>query len=127
MKVLFLCPYGGAKSVLAATFFNEIAGNQFEAVAAAAEEPYEAVPQKVAEFLAGEGHDVKGFKPRRVDPSDFNGAARVISIDCDLSNVDACGKTIERWDDVPKVSDSLPDSVAAIRRHVKELADELLR
>ena len=127
-KVLFMCPYGGAKSVIAAEYFNHIAAARelaFTAVAAAAEEPYAAVPPKVADFLAAEGFDVRKFKPRRVEASDLRGAARVISIDCDLAKLDAQGATIERWDDVPKVSEDLPGSAAAIRKHVEQLVDEL--
>jgi hypothetical protein len=67
--VLFMCPYGGAKSVIAASYFNRAAETHdlpFVAVAVAAETPYDAVPQPVAEFLQHEGFDVASFKPREV-------------------------------------------------------------
>lgn len=127
-KVLFLCPYGGAKSVIAATYFNELAASNrlpYVAAAAAAETPYDAVPENVAALLGGE--EAKSFKPRHVEPADLASAAKVVSIDCDLTKVDAHGVTIERWDDVPKVSVDLPASAAAIRRHVEELIARLRR
>ena len=126
--VLFMCPYGGAKSVIAAEYFNraaEASGLPFVAAAVAAETPYDAVPKPVAEFLKNEGFDVASFQPRQVAPSDLASAARVVSIDCDLTKLDAGNATIERWDDVPKVSADLPGSAAAIRRHVEQLVAEL--
>jgi len=126
--VLFLCPYGGAKSVIAASYFNRLAEQQklpFEAIAAAAEEPYAAVPPPVADFLEKDGFSVRTFHPRHVDAADFANARKVVSIDCDLSKLDSHGATIERWDDVPKVSADLPGSVAAIRKHVEELVETL--
>lgn len=121
--VLFLCQYGGAKSVLAAAYFNRIAeerGLAYAAIAAAAEEPYDAVPQAVADYLERDGIDVRSFKPRQVAAEDVAEAAKVVTIDCTLAGVES-----DRWDDVPKVSEDLERSAAAIRRHVEALADEL--
>ncbi|HUP61797.1 MAG TPA: hypothetical protein VNA69_15405 [Thermoanaerobaculia bacterium] len=127
-RVLFMCPYGGAKSVIAAEYFNRIAGERelaFVAIAAAAEEPYEAVPPKVADYLEKEGFDVRTFKPRRVEAADLRNAARVVSIDCDLTKLDAQDAKIEQWGDVPKVSVDLPGSAVAIRKHVEQLVEQL--
>jgi len=121
--VLFLCPYGGAKSVMAASYFNRVAKEQslpYVAVAAAAEEPYDAVPAPVAALLEREGFDVHAFKPRHFAAADVTSAARVIAIDCHPPGV-----AVEQWDDVPKVSEDLEGSAAAIRRHVEALAKEL--
>jgi len=126
--VLFMCPYGGAKSVIAASYFNQLAecaGLPYRATAVAAETPYDAVPERVAAFLSKEGFEVDSFKPRHVAPTDLESAAKVISIDCDLTTLDTSGATIERWDDVPKVSVDLPGSAAAIRKHVQTLIDQL--
>jgi arsenate reductase (thioredoxin) len=123
-QILFLCPYGGAKSVIAASYFNRLAEQYalpFVASAAAAEEPYASVPEPVAEFLQRDGFDVRAFQPRKVEERDVRDAAKVVAIDC--ATVTAAD--IERWDDVPKVSEDLPGSAAAIRRHVELLAEEL--
>lgn len=126
--ILFLCPYGGAKSVIAASYFNRLAAAQalpYVAVAAAAEEPYDAVPAPVAALLEREGIDVRTFKPRHVQAEEVQTAARIISIDCERTDASLAGAAVERWDDVPKVSVDLDASAAAIRRHVDELAAEL--
>lgn len=121
--ILFLCPYGGAKSVIAASYFNRLVTQHalpYTATAAAAETPYDAVPQPVVELLEGEGFDVRDFTPRAMESTAVDAAKRVIAIDCALSGIDA-----ERWDDVPKVSEDLEGSAAAIRRHVEALVAEL--
>ena len=126
--VLFICPQGGAKSLIAASYFNQLAEREalpYVATAAAAETPYDAVPDAVAELLAHEGLAVASFKPRHVTASDFEAAARVVSIDCDLTKVEVRDIAVERWDDVPKVSEDLPGSAASIRRHVKAMVDQL--
>jgi protein-tyrosine-phosphatase len=118
--VLFLCQYGGAKSVMAMSYFNRRAEElslPYDAVAAAAEEPYDAVPAPVVELLQRDGLDVRDFQPRHVEETDAAHATRVISIDCNHDG--------ERWDDVPKVSEDLEGSAAAIREHVEALVAEL--
>ena len=122
MRVLFLCPHGGAKSVIAASHFNRLAserGLPYVATAAAAEDPYDAVPAPVADHLQGDGFDVRELKPHHVAPEEIEAAARVVGIGCQVSGLS------ERWDDVPQASDDLDGSVAAIRRHVEALVEEL--
>jgi protein-tyrosine-phosphatase len=126
--ILFLCPYGGAKSVIAASYFNRLAiqrGLPVSGVAAATEEPYDRVPPAVATDLALDGIDVSRFRPRRVAKEDLSRALRVVAIDCDLTKTDTTPLVAERWDDVPKVSEDLPGATAAIRRHVQKLVQEL--
>ena len=130
--ILFVCQHGGAKSVIAASYFNQL-GLPFHGVAAAAEDPYEEVPAPVVELLQRDGVDVRDFKPRRVDDTDLDGAMRVVSIGCDLSGVpgsqpgtdDGLRARLSSWDDVPPASEDLEGSVAAIRRHVDALVAEL--
>ena len=110
MKILFLCAHGGAKSVIAASYYNRLA-NGDEATSAASEEPYDAVPEPVADFLEREGFDVRGFVPHRVTDEERQRATRVVDI--------------EQLAGVPKASEDLEGSVAAIRRHVEELVKEL--
>ena len=121
MRVLFLCQHGGAKSVIAASYFNRLAAERnlpFVATAAAAEEPYDGVPEPVADYLQRDGFDVRAFKPQQVAAGEIETAAKIVTIGCDISGA-------ERWDDVPNASDDLEGSAAAIRRHVEALADDL--
>jgi len=125
--VLFMCPHGGAKSLIAALYFNRISAERhlpFTAVAVAAEHPYESVPANIADFLEKDGFHVRSFKPRPVSGADLRNASRVISVGCDLSRVDTRRTAVETWDDVPLVDDGLPQSAAAIRkRHSADRSD----
>lgn len=121
-EILFLCQHGGAKSVIAASYFNRLAaerGLAFDATAAAAEDPYDAVPAPVADYLQGEGFDVRELRPHHAALDEIATAARIVTIGCDVSGAH------ERWDDVPAASEDLDGSVAAIRRHVEALAGDL--
>ncbi|HEV7240055.1 MAG TPA: hypothetical protein VGQ36_12520 [Thermoanaerobaculia bacterium] len=127
-EILFLCQHGGAKSVVAASHFNRLAaerGLPFVATAAAAEDPYDAVPTPVADYLQREGFDVRELEPHHVAPAEIATAARIITIGCNLSGAEGGAVLSERWDDVPQASEDLERSVAAIRRHVEVLAEDL--
>jgi arsenate reductase len=123
MKVLFLCSHGGAKSVMAAAYFNRLAEEQalpYVATAVSAENPYDSVPEPVADFLLRDGIDVRAFTPRPVEQGDVSDATRIVSVGGELP-----GARVERWDDVPAASDALEGSAAAIRRHIEALIEEL--
>jgi len=98
--VLFVCLHGAAKSVLAAADF-----------------------ERLARALA-EGVDLCGQRPRRVTRDDVAGAWRVVTFGCALEELGA-GAPVERWDDVPAVSDDFRKARAAIEARVGRLLDEL--
>ena len=123
-----MCPHGGAKSLIAASYFNRMAAEKklpFTAVAVAAEHPYDSVPPNIADFLEEDGFHVRSFKQRPVSGADFRNASKVISVGCDLGKVDTRGIAVETWDDVPLVDNGLPQSAAAIRKHVILLIDQI--
>lgn len=125
--ILCVCSHGAGKSVLAAEYFNRLAQEAelpYVAVAMAADEPFAAVLDPVAELLRREGVDVHSFEPRRVRVDDVRTAAKVISVGCDLSALVPTA-SLEVWDDVPQPSQDLPGSAAAIRQHVAKLVEEL--
>ena len=123
-----MCPHGGAKSLIAASYFNRMAAEKhlaFTAVAVAAEHPYESVPANIADFLEKDGFRVRAFKPRPASRADLRSASKVISVGCDLTKVDTRGIAVETWDDVPLVDNGVPQSAAAIRKHVLLLIDQI--
>ena len=123
-----MCPHGGAKSLIAASYFNRMAAEKkrpFTAVAVAAEHPYDSVPPNIADFLERDGFHVRSFKPRPVTGADLRNASKVISVGCDLTKVDTRGFAVETWDDVPLVDDGVPQSAAAIRKHVIVLINQI--
>ncbi|MGH7331915.1 MAG: low molecular weight phosphatase family protein [Candidatus Rokuibacteriota bacterium] len=105
--VLFVCLHGAAKSLIAASHLERLArerGITVRAGFAGTEPDPELTPAAVAGLLA-EGIDVRGRRPRRVTGDDVRNAFRVVSFGCELGAL-APGVAVERWDDVPAVSEN---------------------
>lgn len=126
-KVLFMCPHGAAKSVLASAYFKDLAAKRGLRVRvdAAGTEPSPAVSAAVATRLEQQKLPVPIAKPRAVTSADVKGADLVISIGCDVSKIPATEK-LRRWDDVPDNGD-LAATDRAIRAKAEALVDELIR
>jgi len=126
--VLFLCPHGAAKSVLASAYFQRVAKERGlnVRVEAAGIEPQEAVSTVVAEHLQRNGYTVPVTKPRAVTKEDLNGADVVISMGCDLTNLPVAPRALQKWDEVPGPTEDLKGADEAIRRRVIALVEELL-
>jgi protein-tyrosine-phosphatase len=125
-SVLFVCLHGAAKSVLAAADLRRLAterGIDVSAESAGTEPDPEIAPGVVA-ALRAEGIDLGGRRPRPVTAADTAGADRVVTFGCDLGAAMPAAVPVERWDDVPAVSENLPAARAAIRRHLDHLLDE---
>ena len=105
--ILFVCLHGAAKSLIAARHLDRLAkqrGMSVRATFAGTEPDPELTPAAVA-GLEAEGIDVRGQRPRRVTGDDIRNASRVVSFGCELGTL-APGVPIERWDDVPTVSEN---------------------
>jgi arsenate reductase len=96
VKVLFVCPHGAAKSVIAAEHFAGLAraaGHHVDAVSAGVE-PDEQIPPHVVQGLADDGFDLgAGSLPRR----------------------------LLRWDGIPAVSDGYEPARDAIIGRLRTL------
>ena len=79
----------------------------------------------VVATLRADGIDVAGYRPRLVTAEDVAGAHRVISLGCNLDDLPRSSARLERWDDIPPVSEDLKIRTSAIRRHVEILLDDL--
>jgi arsenate reductase len=126
--VLFLCPHGAAKSVLASAYFQRVAKERGlnVRVEAAGIEPQEAVSTVVTEHLQRNGYTVPVSKPRAVTKEDLEGADVVISMGCDLTRLPVAPRTLQKWDEVPGPSEAFKGADEAIRRRVIALVEELL-
>lgn len=128
-SILFVCPHGAAKSVIAAAYFRREAtlrGMHVDA-ASGGTEPDAFVPPTVVEALRAEGIDVAGYRPRHVTREELAAADRVVSLGCDLDGLITPGMAIERWDDLPLVSEDVDVARAAIQHRVVTLLDEMGR
>jgi arsenate reductase (thioredoxin) len=127
-NVLFICPHGAAKSVLASAYFKQLAAErgirvQVDAVGT---EPAAEVGAPVAARLKQQGLAVPISKPRPVTANDVAQADIVVSIGCDVSHIPSTSK-LRRWDDVPDLSENFDASDAAIRAKAQALVDEISR
>jgi arsenate reductase (thioredoxin) len=124
--VVFVCLHGAAKSVIASAYLNRLAEERGLDVRASAAgiEPEPDIPPLVREGLLREGLDIGHLRPRSVARDELASAWRVVSFGCDLSYVAPPGRTVERWDDVPLVSDGFPAARDAIAARVRRLLNE---
>jgi protein-tyrosine-phosphatase len=126
--VVFVCEHGSVKSLMAAQWFNRLAherGLRLRAVSRGIT-PDAAVPAPVADHLAGQGFDVRGFAPSALAESDLESARRVVSMGADTGSVVAPGdRRLERWDDIPPSEGVYGRTSEAIRARVQALLDTL--
>jgi arsenate reductase (thioredoxin) len=127
--ILFMCPHGAAKSVLASAYFRRLAKERGlnVHVTSAGTEPDATVSPAVAGHLKGRGYSAPIAKPRKVGAEEFASADVVISIGCDLAALPQPRGRLIRWDDVPAPSDGFAAADEAIRKRVTDLVEELVR
>ncbi|MFI5077463.1 MAG: low molecular weight phosphatase family protein [Vicinamibacteria bacterium] len=127
--VLFMCPHGAGKSVLASAYFERLAREKGlnVRVDARGTDPDPQVGPKVAEHLTKNGYRVPVTTPQKVTPADLASADVVISLGCDVSGLPVRAGTLRQWDEVPGPGEDLAGADAAIQRRVAALVDELLR
>jgi arsenate reductase (thioredoxin) len=130
-QVLFVCEHGNVKSLMAATYFNELArsrGLPFRAVSRGLAPDSDSVPEFVKAPLAAQGYDVSTFRPQRLTDDDITASARVIAISTALpAEAASTAAQSEQWNDVPAASTDFARSRDSIRAHVAELLDRLAR
>ena len=123
--VLFICMHGSAKSVIAMLHLRRLAVSRrlrFTA-ASAGIEPDTEIPPHVVEGLRDDGLDAGGLRPRRLNASDLRTAWRVISFGCDVEHLGPVGREIERWENIPNVTDGYAGARSAIVARVTALLD----
>ena len=124
--VLFMCPHGAAKSVLAASYFNRRASERALPHRAeyAGTDPDEMISPNVLALLREGGFDAPPHDPRHVTPTDLAESAVIASMGCDVSGI-MPGVPVRDWSDVPPVSVDAAVALRAIHQHVDDLIAEL--
>jgi arsenate reductase len=126
-NILFLCPHAAAKSVLAMTYFEDLAARSGlnVTVANAGTEPDPAINPKVANYLKNEGFDLSGFVPSLLRDEHLETADIVVSMGCISADRVPVGTRFLDWADVPMLSDDFQIARDCIYDHVVELMAEL--
>jgi arsenate reductase (thioredoxin) len=126
--VLFVCEHGSAKSVIAATYFNQMAMRRGLSLRAFARgiSPHAEIPRPVVEGLEAEGLVPCTVTPDALSPADFVGARQVVAFDQpQLAAKAALPALVMEWDGLPDVSDNFGIARDAILAKVRSLVDDL--
>lgn len=125
--VLFICPHGAAKSVMASAYFQKLAKQRGlnVRVDAAGTDPEPQLSKAVVAHLQKNNYAIPIERPRAATAADMKGADIVVSMGCDLSKLPAPAGTLKQWD-VPDFSANFDAAEQAIRDQVTRLVDELV-
>ena len=122
--VVFVCEHGAAKSVLAAAYFNQFAkgmGTNLRAVARGTNPDSELSPQTI-KGLSDDGLTPSELVPQKLTEIEIQSAQRVVTF-CELP-VEYHGQTIiERWDDIPPVSQNYEQARDTIVARIHQMLD----
>lgn len=121
--IVFVCLHGSAKSLIAAEHLNRLAQSRGVAIRgeSAGIEPDADVPPNVMIGLAADGIDVHGYVPQRATAERLAASMRVVSFGCELSGLLPETAGVERWDDIPMVTDGYAPARDAIVHRVERL------
>ena len=125
--VLFMCPHGAAKSVMASAYFQKLAKERGlnVRVDAAGTDPEPQLSKGVVARLQRDGYAIPIEKPRAATAADMKTADIVVSMGCDLSKLPAPKGAVKNWS-VPDFSANFDAAEQAIRDQVVKLVDELV-
>lgn len=124
--IVFVCEHGAAKSILAAAYFNKMArelGLEQQAIARGTT-PDQELSQKTLEGLLEDGLTPTEALPQNLSLQEIESARRVIAF-CELPEEYQPKAVIERWEDVPPVSESYEKARDAIIAHLNHLVNNL--
>ena len=125
--VLFMCPHGAAKSVMASAYFQKLAKERGLniRVDAADTDPDPELSKGVVARLQRDGYPIPIARPRAAQTRDLQNADIVISMGCDLSRLSPPAGKIREWT-VPDFSADFDRAEQSIREQVTRLVDELV-
>jgi protein-tyrosine-phosphatase len=124
--VLFVCQHGAAKSVVAAALWQRLASEAGLAIDAVARgtEPEPSLAPAAAAGLIAEGIDLGDQRPEAVSPDDVRAAWRVVSFGPEVPGSESREVVVERWADVPAVSEDYQAARDSIAGHLRALVAE---
>jgi arsenate reductase (thioredoxin) len=128
-QVLFVCEHGNVKSLMAASYFNQLAqerGLSFRGVSRGSAPDSTTVPATIVAGLSADGIDVSEFHPEAVSAADTSTSLRVVTIGTTLpASAIAPGTAIEQWNDVPPASVHYGTARDSLKAHIDTLVGDL--
>ncbi|HEV8598183.1 MAG TPA: hypothetical protein VGQ69_02375 [Gemmatimonadales bacterium] len=126
--VLFVCEHGSAKSVLAATYFNQLAEQRGLAARGVARgiNPDAELPPGVVAGLARAGLSPCLATPVALSDRDLDSAAWIVCFDqAEVAERAPTGTPLHAWDGLPPVSADFERASAAIAERVALVVEAL--
>jgi arsenate reductase (thioredoxin) len=105
--IIFVCEHGAAKSIMAAAYFNKLAEERnlsLRAIARGTNPDAELSPKTIA-GLQADGLSPTESAPQKLTLPEVESAQQIISF-CELWEEFQNKVIIERWDDIPPVSEN---------------------
>jgi arsenate reductase (thioredoxin) len=128
-QVLFVCERGNVKSLMAASYFNQLAAERnlsVRAISRGVAPDSTSVPPAIVAGLRSEGIEVNDYRPQAVHRDDAARSSHVVTIGTDLPRAARPAEaTVEQWNDVPAASTNYAAARDSLRAHVRELAERL--
>ena len=127
--ILMVCEHGNVKSLMAASYFNELAKARhlpFHAIARGTAPDSTTVPAPIVAGMRSDGFDVADFHPAAISTAEVTGARRVVLINTELTG-DMANSPVptERWMDVPPASVNYDSARESLKSHIKRLVEQL--
>lgn len=127
--IVFVCPFGSAKSVVAARFFNRMAserGLPYRAVARGLT-PEDTIPEYVRGPIRSDGFEIAADeKPIALTDAEIRDASAVVCIKCRLTPAQSSmTRQALEWADVPDVDAGYPAARDKIVGHLNEFVSRL--
>ena len=123
--IVFVCEHGAAKSVIAAAFFNKLAGEKglnLQAVARGTN-PDPTLSPEAVQGLREDGLSPGESVPQKLSVADVEAAQRIITF-CELQAQYHERAIIEHWDGVPPVSEDYEKARDAIIEQIGHLLNK---
>ena len=123
--IVFVCEHGAAKSIIAAAYFNKLAGEKnlnIHATARGTHPDSELSPKTIA-GLQADGLAPTESTPRKLSLADVESAQQIITF-CELPEEYQHKVNIEKWTDVPPVSENYEIARDTIIEHLKHILNQ---
>lgn len=128
-QILFVCEHGNGKSLMAASYFNQLAYERdlpFVAVARGVELTSTTASPRVAAALLRDKIDVSDFQPRAVTAADVESSRRVILIGATLpASAAVAGIPTEEWNDASMANIGIQGLAELIKQRTESLVEQL--
>jgi protein-tyrosine-phosphatase len=123
--IVFVCEHGAAKSILAAAYFNKLAGEKDLNLKAVARgmNPDQAISLQTVTGLHADGLTPTESVPRKLSLAEVESAQHIITF-CELPVEYQEKAPIELWDDVPPVSENFEKARNAIIERIGQLLNK---